>query len=145
MFSLEEELLGPKQKVKTCRIFFLSLSLFFFALILKHTPSIVQYSCCIPTANKRLGCAARGEHKVTVNFCVGERLSQTMKFFFFFPSIHFGGPEGHPCHGAQTGSLSEFPFPVQLREGSDIEGCSLHTPFPCGSKRLHNPPTSKLN
>ena len=42
VFSLEEEL-GPKRKVKTCRIFFLSLS-FFFALILKHTLSAVQYS-----------------------------------------------------------------------------------------------------
>ena len=94
MFSLEEELLGPKQKVKTCRIFFLSLSFFFFALILKHTPSIVQYSCCIPTANKRLGCAARGEHKVTVNFCVGERLSQTMKFFFFFLIFISGARKG---------------------------------------------------
>ena len=93
VFSLEEELLGPKQKVKTCRIFFLSL---FFALILKHTPSIVQYSCCIPTANKRFGCAARGEQKVTVNFCVGERLSQTMKFFFFFPFYSFRGPGRAP-------------------------------------------------
>lgn len=101
MFSLEEELLGPG-KVKHVapppppR----------FDTYFKHALSTVfmLYS------NQYLGFSCRGEQKVTVSFCFQERLSQTMKNF----SIQFGGLKGHPCHKAQAGSLSDFPFPVQL-------------------------------
>lgn len=73
----------------------------------KHTLSTVfmLYS------SQCFGFSCRGEQKVTVSFCFQELLSQTMKNF----SIQFGGLEGHPCHKAQTGSLSDFPFPVLLQ------------------------------
>lgn len=120
MFSLEEALLGLEEKLNVSDAFLL----FCIDIYFKHTSS----GTCV-VVQQGFGFWCRGEQKITVSFCFQERLSQTMKNF----SIQFGGLEGHPCHRAQTRSLSDFPFPVQLRESSDIEGCSLYTPVPCGS------------
>lgn len=69
------------------------------------------YSICV-VLPQRFGFSCREEQRsYTVSFCFPDPLSQTMKDF----SIQFGGLEGHPCHRAKTGSLSDFPFPVQLR------------------------------